>query len=151
MTAGAQHTGSSAGSESADLHAGCESAGRHTRLHAGSESAERMLVLGMGAFAFGRERRAVRMLERMRRVEPFFLISKWEDGNVSGLLERHGFAYAFSYARAPFGYLGRARLWWTLVTLIHLPVLLVNVLSAYGRRSCRSILLLDLGAFVNAL
>jgi len=106
-----------------------------------------VLVLGLGAYAFGKEQRAVSTLQHMRRVKPYFLVSKWEDGSVSRLLQEH----RFEFASAPFGYLGRAKPLWTLVTLLHLPQLYVNVVQAYWKRNCSVILLLCLHSFVNAL
>lgn len=106
-----------------------------------------ILVLGLGTYAFGREQRAVSTLRHMRRVKPYFLVSKWEDGSVSRLLQEHHFEFAF----VPFGYLGRAKLIWTLVTLLHLPQLYVNVVQAYRKRHCSVILLLCIHPLVNAL
>jgi glycosyltransferase involved in cell wall biosynthesis len=106
-----------------------------------------VLVLGLGAYAFGKEQRAVSTLQHMRRVKPYFLVSKWEDGSVSRLLQEHH----FDFASAPFGYLGRAKQLWTLVTLLHLPQLYVNVVQAYWKRNCSVILLLCLQSFVNAV
>jgi glycosyltransferase involved in cell wall biosynthesis len=105
-----------------------------------------ILVLGMGAETFGREKRAVTMLTEVKGVEPFFLISKWENGTVSALLRSTGFEYNL----APFGYLGRAHPVWTLITLAHLPLTLVKVVWAYLAKRCDTILMLCIHPFVNA-
>ncbi len=107
----------------------------------------RVLVVGMGASAFGREQRAVRSLREMAGVEPYFLISKWEDGSVSRLLEENG----LEYRHAPWGYLGRARPSWTLVTILHLPLLLFRVVSVCLSKGCRRILFLTEMPLLNAL
>lgn len=106
-----------------------------------------VLVLGMGASAYGRERRAVQSVTSMRRISPFFLISKWEDGSVSRLLREFGLEYGY----APFGYLGRARPHWTLVTFLHLPLLLARVIRTCRRTRSRAILFLSVTPFINAL
>jgi glycosyltransferase involved in cell wall biosynthesis len=101
----------------------------------------------MGTPAFGKERRAVSALTHMGRVTPYFLISKWEDGSVSRLLKRHD----FEFAATSFGYLGRARLTWTLVTLLQMPRLFATVINSYVKRRCHVILILSILSFVNAL
>lgn len=106
----------------------------------------KVLVLGMGASAFGREKRAVTALENMKRVRPYFLISQWEDGSVSRLLNENSLDFGF----APFGYLGRARLLWTFITLINLPRLYFLVLWEYFRNRCRIILMLCFHPLINA-
>lgn len=107
----------------------------------------RVLVVGMGASAFGREQRAVRILREMPVIEPYFLISKWEDGSVSRLLEENG----LEYGHAPWGYLGRAKPSWTLVTILHLPLLLFRVVSVCLSKRCRRILFLSEFPLLNAL
>lgn len=104
------------------------------------------LVLGMGASAFGRERRAASALKHMNRVQPCFLISQWEDGSVSRLLKREGFEFEF----APLGYLGFGKPHWTLVTLLHLPELYYKLIKTYLTRRIRTILLLSVHPFINA-
>ncbi len=106
-----------------------------------------VLVVGMGASAYGRERRAVTAFHHMKGVAPFFLISKWEDGTVSRLLHDHGLAFGY----APWGYLGRARPRWALTTLLHLPVLLAKVGWHCWRRGSRRIVFLSTTPFLNAL
>ena len=106
-----------------------------------------VLVIGMGTPAFGKERRVVRSLREMKSVRPFFLTSKWEDGSVSRLLRDNN----FEYAATSFGYLGRARLRWTLVNLVQMPALFATVLRSYRQRQCRAVLIAALATFVNAL
>jgi glycosyltransferase involved in cell wall biosynthesis len=110
------------------------------------ESLRHILVLGMGAEAFGREKRAVTMLENIKSASLYFLISKWENGTVSSLLRSAGLEYGY----APFGYLGRAHPVWTLVALAHLPSTLVKVVRAYLMKRCDMILMLCIHPFVNA-
>jgi len=105
-----------------------------------------VLVLGMGASAFGRERRAVSTSKHMDQVQPYFLISQWEDGSVSRLLEENNLDFGF----APFGYLGRAKPVWTLITILNLPRLYFEVLRAYFRNRCNIILMLCFHPLINA-
>ena len=104
------------------------------------------LVVGVGAFAYGLERRAVNALKNMHQVRPYFLISKYEDGSVSSLLTKNG----FSFERVPFGYLGWAKPLWTLITLSQLPWLYFRFFQAYLRHDCNIILVLSLQPFKNA-
>lgn len=106
-----------------------------------------ILILGLGCEAFGRERRATRVFKHTPRINPFFLISKWEDGSVGRLLAENG----FEFSKAPFGYLGRAKPLWTFVTLFHIPQLFAKIVSSYLRRKCQLILFLSLQSFVTAL
>jgi glycosyltransferase involved in cell wall biosynthesis len=111
-----------------------------------SVEARSILVLGMGASAFGREQRAVTALKHMLHVSPYFLISRWEDGSVSRLLERH----QFEYRHTGFGYLGRSRLRWTLISLINLPRVYFDVVRMYLGKHCKGVLLLCLHPFLAA-
>jgi glycosyltransferase involved in cell wall biosynthesis len=83
----------------------------------------------------------------MNRVKPYFLITKWEDGSVSRLLRQNH----LEFASTSFGYLGRAKPMWTLVNVLQMPWLFATVISAYLRRRCKIILVLNLLSFVNAL
>jgi glycosyltransferase involved in cell wall biosynthesis len=106
-----------------------------------------MLVVGVAGTAFGREQRAARMFAGMLRIRPFMLLSKWGDGSARRLMEEHGLAYA----ELPFGYLGRARLRWTLVTLVHLPSLTARMVWTYWRERCRGVVILNAFSVLNAL
>lgn len=106
-----------------------------------------ILVLGMGAYAYGREHRTVRMFGAMSDIEPQFLISKWEDGSVSSLLGRYG----FPYQHAGLGYLGFAKPWWSLVTLAHLPSVFYKGFAAFVRGRCRCLVVLELSSCFNFL
>ena len=97
------------------------------------------LVIGLGAFAFGRERRTVRMLGPMRRVRPYFIVPTYSDGSVAKLLAENGLAYE----HAPFGYLGRARPRYTLVTLSRMPLLHYRLVRAYFKQHCRGVILVS--------
>lgn len=108
---------------------------------------ERTLVLGLGSYAFGRERRAVTMLGRMRSREPVFVVSRYGDGSVQRLLERAG----LDYVEAGFGYLGRARPWWSAITLAQLPATTARTLAFFRRHRCRSVLVLSLETVAVAL
>jgi hypothetical protein len=68
-----------------------------------------ILVMGMGAFAFGREKRAVEIMKYADRISPYFIVSRWQDGSVGKLLERYGFSFTVSSV----GYLGRKKIFWT--------------------------------------
>lgn len=105
-----------------------------------------VLVMGLGAFAFGRERRAVRFATHMPEVAPTFLISKWGDGSVGALLRAHG----LPFERTSFGYLGFGRLRWTLVTVSQWPLLWWTVLRAAARTRARVLYVLALDSFFNA-
>jgi glycosyltransferase involved in cell wall biosynthesis len=83
----------------------------------------------------------------MRRVNPYFLTSKWEDGSVSRLLRRNG----FEFMPTSFGYLGRARPTWTLINLLQMPRLFWVVISSYFKKRCEKVLILNIQSFVNAL
>lgn len=105
-----------------------------------------ILVIGMGSWAFGKERRAVSVIKHMPLVWPYFLTQKWEDGSVSRLLQEHNFEFAYT----SFGYLGRAKPLWTLINCLQMPVLWATMISAYIKKRCRVILILSIHAFVNA-
>src|ERR1700752_15450 len=105
------------------------------------------LVIGLGAMAYGKERRAVRTFKSLQNVRPYFFTSKWEDGSVSQLLKENQLEFGI----APFGYLGRAKIGWTLVALAHLPILCFKIISAYLKQRCNVIVIISAGAFVNGL
>ena len=105
------------------------------------------IVVGLGSMAYGKERRAVRTFKLLPHVRPYFLASKWEDGSVTHLLKENELEYGI----APFGYLGRAKPWWTLIALLHIPILCFKVVSAYLRRRCNVVVVISAGAFINAL
>lgn len=105
-----------------------------------------VLVVGMGDFSFGRERRAVRTLKHIGHARFHFLISKYEDGNVSKLLNENGFAYE----HVPFGYFGWAHITWLLITLAQIPWLYVRFIAAYFRKKCDTILILSMHPLINA-
>ena len=122
------------------------------RIHvAGQSSAEKTaipwLVIGMGSMAYGKERRAVTALKHMPRIRPHFLTSVWEDGTVSDLLR----ANKFPFTSVTIGYLGRARLRWTLINIWHMPKLFWKVLRVYRAQHCRGIVVLALQPFANVL
>jgi len=110
-------------------------------------SAMNVLILGMGAYAFGKEKRATSALKHMHRIRPYFLISQWEDGSVSRLLQKNG----FEFGKASFGYLGQAKPIWTLDNVLRLPWLFWKVINAYLRKKCQAVLVLNISSFVNAL
>jgi glycosyltransferase involved in cell wall biosynthesis len=105
------------------------------------------LVIGMGSRTYGKERRAVTALKHMPRIKPYFLTSQWEDGTVSGLLRRNG----FNFPPVSVGYLGRARLRWTLTNMRLMPRLFWTVLRKYREQNCRGVLVLALQPFANVL
>jgi glycosyltransferase involved in cell wall biosynthesis len=112
-----------------------------------SETPLRWLVIGMGSFAFGKERRAVTALKHMTRVRPHFLTTIWEDGSVSELLRANG----FEFTPTTIGYLGRARLRWTLTNVLSMPRLFVTALKKYHGERCTGVLILALQPFANLL
>src|SRR5437016_8206794 len=93
----------------------------------------RWLVIGMGSYAYGKERRAVTALKHMPRIRPHFLTTIWEDGTVSELLRANG----FEFTPVSVGYLGRARLRWTLQNMCLMPRLFWTVLRKYRELHCR--------------
>jgi glycosyltransferase involved in cell wall biosynthesis len=105
------------------------------------------LVIGLGSMAFGKERRAIRTFKHLHHVKPFFLTSKWEDGSVSRLLRQN----QLDFDVVPFGYLGRAKLSWTLIAMLHMPILFIRMVRNYERQRCSVIVALTAGVFVNAL
>ena len=106
-----------------------------------------VLVVGMGSYAFGLEKRAVTMLRHMQRVRPYFLVSKYQDGSVDALLDRYG----FEYEHVPLGYLGRAKPIWTLITLSQMPWLYYKFIRRYYQRKCAAILILNIHPLINVL
>lgn len=106
-----------------------------------------VLVIGLGSMACGKERRAVNALKYMASIEPFCLTSKWEDGSVGRLLSRN----RVSFQPTSFGYLGRARLSWTAVNLVQMPLLWATVLRTFRKRRCSAVLILEMRSFANAL
>jgi glycosyltransferase involved in cell wall biosynthesis len=105
------------------------------------------LVIGMGSMAYGKERRAVTALKHMPRIHPYFLTTIWEDGTVSELLRLNG----FNFTPVTIGYLGRARLRWTLINLWHMPKLFWEVLRIYRAQHCKGVLVLALLPLANVL
>ena len=105
------------------------------------------LVIGMGSYAYGKERRAVTALKHMPRIRPHFLTTVWEDGTVSDLLRRNG----FEFTQATVGYLGRARLGWTLKNILLMPSLFIKTLVAFRKNRCCGVLVLALQGFANLL
>lgn len=104
------------------------------------------LVLGVGSYAYGRERRAARAFRHMHRINPYFLIPKWGDGSVAQLLTQYGHEYEL----VPVGYIGWRRPGWAITSLLHLPQLCMRVLRAYRRRRCRGVVILDIQVAVAA-
>ena len=107
----------------------------------------RLLVLGLGSYAFGRERRALTMLGQMEHTRPYFMIPKWGDGSVRQALSSAG----FEYVEVGLGYLGRAHPWWTIVTLWHAPAANLAILRSLTRWSCGSIVVLHLHVLLTCL
>ncbi|MEP6937503.1 MAG: glycosyltransferase family 4 protein [Chthoniobacterales bacterium] len=105
------------------------------------------LVIGLGSTAYGKERRAITTLKHSHRISPYFLTTVWEDGSVSEMLRANG----LEFTPVTIGYLGRARLRWTLVNLWHMPALLLKVLRVYRAQECRGIVVLALLPFANVL
>ncbi len=110
------------------------------------EKKSSVLVVGIGAFAFGRAKRAVRMLKQMEMIKSYFFISKYEDGSVSKLIERN----RFEYEHVPFGYIGRSKPIWTAITMIQLPILYYQFFATYFKRNFNSILILSIHPLLNA-
>src|SRR2546423_1630360 len=105
------------------------------------------LVIGMGSIAYGKERRAVTAFKHMRQARPYFLTTVWEDGSVSDLLRSND----FEFTPVTLGYLGRARLRWTLLNLVLMPRLFLTALRKYREKHCRGIVVLALQPFANLL
>jgi glycosyltransferase involved in cell wall biosynthesis len=105
------------------------------------------LVVGMGSMAYGKERRAATAFKHMPLIRPHFLTTVWEDGSVRDLLR----ANQFEFTPLTIGYLGRARLRWTLTNLWHMPKLYWNVLRIYCQTHSHGIVILGLVPFANVL
>jgi glycosyltransferase involved in cell wall biosynthesis len=116
---------------------------------AGGESAARtpMLVMGLGIDLYGKERRVMRMVSRMPRLAPLFLISRWDRGDVSRELTRQG----LPWRKASFGYLGFAKPQWTLKNIALMPSLFWKVIRARQQHSARVLLFTEVLSFLNAL
>ncbi len=106
----------------------------------------KILVIGMGASAFGLEKQTVESFKFMKDIEPYFLISKYEDGSVSKLLNENKFNFEY----VPTGYIGRANLIWTFITFFQIPILYLKILSAYFKNRCSSVLILNTHPIINA-
>ena len=111
-----------------------------------ADGRRRVLVVGLGSYAFGRESRAVRTFRHMEGVAPYFLIPKWGDGSVDSLLQRSG----FSFDRVPFGYLGRSRALWSAITVAHMPLLQWRIVRGYRDKGCETVIVLNSQAIINA-
>lgn len=106
-----------------------------------------ILIMGMGINLYGKERRVIRMVSRMPRLAPLFLISLWDLGDVAAELKKH----ALPWRKASFGYLGFARLWWTLKNISLMPLLFWNVVRARRQHGARLLLFVEVLSFCNAL
>lgn len=101
----------------------------------------------MGTIVFGKERRAVSALSHMSKVKPYFLISKWSDEEVGDFLREHNFDFGIT----SFGYLGRSKPIWTLVTLMNMPWHWIKFVQSYFKKQCRAIVVLELISFLDSL
>jgi glycosyltransferase involved in cell wall biosynthesis len=106
-----------------------------------------MLVMGLGIYLYGLERRVIRAVSNMRQLKPLFILSKWDLGEVSDQLRQYG----FTYRKAPFGYLGFARPYWTLINVWHMPSLFWKVHKAAKEHNARVLLFVSVLSFINAL
>jgi glycosyltransferase involved in cell wall biosynthesis len=105
-----------------------------------------ILVIGMGSYVFGLERQTISVIKNMSCIKPYFFVSKYEDGSVRSLLTKN----YFRYEHVPFGYIGKKRLRWTFITLLHLPILYIKFLCACSREKIESILILNAHPLLNA-
>ena len=113
----------------------------------GAETRVRALVMGLGTRMFGKERRILRSLSRMPLLDPLFLLSSWDRGEVSGELEKLG----LPYRKATFGYLGFRHPAWTLKNVFFMPSLFFKVLAARRAHRARLLLFAEPLSFINAL
>lgn len=100
----------------------------------------------MGASAFGLEKQTAEVFKFINNVEPYFLVSKYEDGSVSDLLNNNSFKFEY----VPTGYIGRSNLIWTLITIVQIPILYIKIFFAYFRNNCKSIVVLNTLPVINA-
>lgn len=107
---------------------------------------KKVLVMGMGSSAFGLEKQTVEVFKYSENIDPYFLISKYEDGSVSKILKDNG----FKFEHVPTGYIGRYNLLWTFITVIQLPVLYIMILRAFYRRKCESVVIINIHPVINA-
>jgi glycosyltransferase involved in cell wall biosynthesis len=104
------------------------------------------LVIGLGGYAYGKEKRAATMFGLMQTISPYFLISRWEDGSVSQLLESNFFT---GFTHVNYGYLGWRRPTWSLITLVNIPKLYWQTITAFFREKCRLIVCLCISSLLN--
>ena len=104
------------------------------------------LVIGLGGYAYGKEKRATTMFGLMKTISPYFLVSHWEDGSVSQLLESNFFT---SFTHVKYGYLGWRRPTWGLITLVNIPKLYWQTITAFFREKCRLIVCLCISSLLN--
>lgn len=104
-------------------------------------------VIGTGSYASGKEKRAASVFGNTTRLDPRFLITKFEDGSVPNLLEKYNLPYEY----VPYGYLGRARPKWTAVNALHLPLQFVKILYLYAVYKPKKVVVLDAMVLLNCL
>ncbi|MGH7886117.1 MAG: glycosyltransferase family 4 protein [Thermodesulfobacteriota bacterium] len=107
---------------------------------------KKVLVIGMGTSVFGLEKQTVEVFKFIKNVEPYFLISKYEDGSVSNLLKVNN----IKFEHVSTGYIGRYNLIWTLITVVQIPILYIKLVSTYFKNGCNSILILNTHPIINA-
>lgn len=105
------------------------------------------LILGLGIDLYGKERRIIRMVSRMRRLAPHFLLSCWDRGEVPAELTRYG----LSWQKAPFGYLGFAHPWWTILNIAHMPKLFWQLHRAHREHRARVVVFASALTVLSAL
>ena len=109
-------------------------------------SKNNIVVMGMGTYAYGLEKQTVEALTNMNNVNPFFLISKYDDGSVAKLLDEN----SMEYKTVSFGYLGFSKPHWTLINLIQIPLLYFHILKECIRRKPKTLLVLNIHPILNA-
>jgi glycosyltransferase involved in cell wall biosynthesis len=112
-----------------------------------SEAGVGTFVIGTGSYASGKEKRAASVFGESTQLDPLFLITKFEDGSVPRLLEKHNLLYRY----VPYGYLGRSRPAWTAVNVVHLPLQFVKFLYFYFVYRPEKVVVLDAMVLLNCL
>lgn len=102
--------------------------------------------MGLGIDLYGKERRIIRMISRMKRIAPLFMISSWDKGDVTAELSKHGLCWR----KASFGYLGLARWKWTLINISRMPALFAKLIMAKRVHRPQVLLFAEVLSFLNA-
>jgi glycosyltransferase involved in cell wall biosynthesis len=105
------------------------------------------LLMGLGISLYGLERRMIKAATHLRRIEPYFVLSQWDLGDVSEELSR----LEIPYIKASFGYMGFANLLWLARNIIRMPILNWKIFAYRQKTRAKLLIIANVGAFANAL